>query len=387
MADGAARLTGPAAAGRDDATVEPTPGRDVYLTIDYDLQEIADAALREALERTRAAGGELLLTDPRTGEILAAVSRGGQRRARNWRAVMEPYEPGSTIKPFVVAALLRWSARAMRDSVYAEHGRYQQRPHADGRGQSRLADARPTRCASRRTSRSPRCRRGWTPAEQYRGLRDFGFGTPTGVSLPVGIGRPAAPAGALVGQSQASLAIGYEISVTPLQMAMAYGALANGGVLLEPRLVREVRSRDGRVERSTAPRAVRRVVPEDVAEDLRGCCARRSRGRHGRSAQLGPFASRARPARPHREWRPLPPGAYTPRSPASSRRRIRSSSSWSSSMSRGRVLRRRDGGPRDACDARGGAGGAQHAPRPRAMATAAVRRGARRRCRPSRLRR
>ncbi|NIP81412.1 MAG: hypothetical protein GWM90_20235, partial [Gemmatimonadetes bacterium] len=62
----------------------------------------------------------------------------------------------------------------------------------------------------------------------------------------------------------------YEIGVTPLQMTMAYGALANGGVLMEPRLIREVRARGGRVEREVRPRAIRRVVPEDVARSVAG---------------------------------------------------------------------------------------------------------------------
>src|SRR6185436_19504210 len=66
----------------------------------------------------------------------------------------------------------------------------------------------------------------------------------------------------------ASLAIGYEIGVTPLQMAMAYGALANGGVLVEPRLLREVRDTDGPVLERHPPRVVRRVVSSDVAREV-----------------------------------------------------------------------------------------------------------------------
>jgi cell division protein FtsI (penicillin-binding protein 3) len=71
-------------------------------------------------------------------------------------------------------------------------------------------------------------------------------------------------------RSAASLAIGYEIAVTPLQMAMAYGALANGGVLVEPRLLREVRARDGSVLERHPPRAVRRVVSREVARQVAG---------------------------------------------------------------------------------------------------------------------
>src|SRR5690606_26082577 len=82
---------------------QPVAGRDVYRTMDYDLQEIADEALRHALAETGATGGDVVTADPRTGEILAAVSRRAGT-ARPWSAVTEPYEPGSTLKPFVVAA-------------------------------------------------------------------------------------------------------------------------------------------------------------------------------------------------------------------------------------------------------------------------------------------
>jgi cell division protein FtsI (penicillin-binding protein 3) len=89
--------------------------------------------------------------------------------------------------------------------------------------------------------------------------------------------------------SQASLAIGYEISVTPLQMLLAYGALANGGYLMEPRLVREVRSRDGRVTNESKPRVVRRVIPQEVASDLRKVLVGVVENGTGKQAGLGPF--------------------------------------------------------------------------------------------------
>jgi membrane peptidoglycan carboxypeptidase len=73
-------------------------------------------------------------------------------------------------------------------------------------------------------------------------------------------------------------------------MVLAYGALANGGVLMEPRLVREVRSRDGRMTHAYKPRAVRRVVPENVARDLREVLVGVVETGTGRAAALGPFA-------------------------------------------------------------------------------------------------
>lgn len=271
-------------------TQEPAAGRDLYLTIDHDLQEIADQALREALERTGAAGGELLLTDPGTGEVLAAVSRGNGRRARNWRAVTEPYEPGSTIKPFTVAALLRIDRARLTDSIYAEDGRYQLhgRTLSDVTGHGWLTVEEALRFSSNIAIAKASAR--LDAREHFVALRDFGFGSPTGVSYPAESGGRLRRPAQWSRQSAASLAIGYELSVTPLQMAMAYGALANGGRLLEPQLVREVRSRDGRVERSYAPRVVRQVIPASVAEQLRRVLISAVADGTGRAAGMGQFA-------------------------------------------------------------------------------------------------
>ncbi len=103
--------------------VSPVDGADVYLTIDFDLQEIADGALREAIEGTGASGGDLLISDPRTGEVLAAVSRRGGR-ARSLTAITEPYEPGSTLKPFLAAAILQEGRATLDDTVSGENGRW-----------------------------------------------------------------------------------------------------------------------------------------------------------------------------------------------------------------------------------------------------------------------
>jgi cell division protein FtsI (penicillin-binding protein 3) len=270
--------------------VEPVPGRDLYLTIDYDLQEIAEQALSDALVRTGAVGGELLLTDPATGEVLAAVSRVRGGRARNWRAVTEPYEPGSTIKPFTVAALLRLDRARFSDSIYGEQGRYQNHGRV-------LNDVKPLGWvtleeALRQSSNIALAKAAarLEPHEQYLGLRDFGFGSPAGVAYPSESGGRLRHPSEWSRQSSASLAIGYELSVTPIQMAMAYGALANGGVLMEPRLVREVRSRDGRIERAFTSRAVRRVIPAGAAVQLRDVLVGAVEQGTGSAAGIGKFA-------------------------------------------------------------------------------------------------
>lgn len=271
-------------------TVQPVPGRDVYLTIDAGLQEIAEAALMQAMDSTHAAGGEILLADPHTGEVLAAVSRRGNTRAGNWRAVMETYEPGSTLKPFTVAALLSNQRATMQDSVYAEQGEYEiaGRKLSDDHPAGWLTVADAVRVSSNIAIAKVAAR--LYPEEQYLNLRNFGFGSPTGVEYPSETsGRLPRPR-IWSKQSPASLAIGYEIGVTPLQLAMAYGALANGGILLEPRLIREVRARDGRLEQGFAPQVIRRVVSASIAAQLRSVLSDVVSGGTGKEAAVGTYA-------------------------------------------------------------------------------------------------
>src|SRR5438445_6934896 len=111
-----------------------------------------------------------------------------------------------------------------------------------------------------------------TPEEQYAMLRDFGFGALTGIEFPAEATGRLRPPSEWTRPSAASLAMGYELSVTPIQVAMAYGALANDGLLLEPTLIREVRSASGGgggVRYRHRPEPVRRVVSREVAAALR----------------------------------------------------------------------------------------------------------------------
>ena len=245
----------------------PTAGRDVVLTIDRDLQAIAEEMMATAIDSTGARGGDLVITDPRTGEVLALTSVvDGSNAALS--AVNTTYEPGSTIKPFTTAALLSHGIASLSDSVdtgdgsWWTHGRRISDVGGGGwltlydvvRESSNVGIAKLASLMSR--------------GQQYTSLRDFGFGTPTGIPLPgeaSGVLRRPEQWSLLSSQS---LSYGYELSVTPLQMAMAFGALANGGTLMEPTLIREVRDHDGTPVRLGRPRPVRRAVPQWVTEAL-----------------------------------------------------------------------------------------------------------------------
>jgi cell division protein FtsI (penicillin-binding protein 3) len=266
----------------------PRAGGQVVLTLDLDLQEIAGQALQEAIEGSQARGGDVLITDPATGEILALVSiRDGKTAGLG--AINTPYEPGSTLKPFTVAGMLERHLARLADSVDVEDGtwtvagRTLHDVHAEGR--MTIADA--LRVSSNvGIAKSAQV---LTPGVQYENLRDFGFGAATGIELPGEAGGTLRRPDRWSLQSPASLAIGYEIAVTPIQMAMAYGALANGGLLMEPRLIREVRDPDGNLVERRQPQVVRRVVDTDVARSVSRVLVDVVEDGTGARARLGAF--------------------------------------------------------------------------------------------------
>jgi cell division protein FtsI (penicillin-binding protein 3) len=267
----------------------PVSGRDIVLTIDADLQEIAREALAHALRQTGAVSGEIVMADPHTGEVLAAVS--SKPGGRSWRAVTEPYEPGSTLKPFIVATLLAEKKAELADSVFAENGEYtppgRNRPIKDVHGYGWLTIADALKHSSNVVMAKLAER---LDAEtQYSYLRGFGFGSPTAITYPSESGGRLRRPENWSKLSSASLAIGYEISVTPLQLLMAYGALANGGVLMQPRLVREVHTREGKTAQAFEEQPVRRVIPERIADELRGVLTDVVVDGTARAASVGPF--------------------------------------------------------------------------------------------------
>jgi cell division protein FtsI (penicillin-binding protein 3) len=271
-------------------TIEPPrAGGEVVLTIDMDLQEIAQQALEEAMEETEAHGGDVVVTDPATGEILALVSiRDGKLSALS--ALNTPYEPGSTLKPFTVAALLERGLASLDDTIDIGNGtwRVEGRTLHDTHTTGRISLGEALRESS--NIGVAMAAQALTPGAQYENLRDFGFGGYTGIELPGEVaGTLRRPAG-WTSQSAVSLAIGYEMSVTPLQMAMAYGALANGGLLMQPRLVREIRSGEGEVLERFEARVIRRVIDEDVAATVGSALVGVVEDGTGTSARLGSFA-------------------------------------------------------------------------------------------------
>ncbi|MBA3760177.1 MAG: PASTA domain-containing protein [Gemmatimonadales bacterium] len=257
---------------------DPVPGNDVILTLDAELQEIAERGLDDAMTEMKAEGGDVVFLDPLNGELLALASRQGWGPVGSRASTFtDPFEPGSTAKLFTAAALLKHRKVSGRDAVFVEGGRWQMPVTSSGRtrlitdvhkttGNLTLAGTVQISSNVGMAKFSSRL----SPEEQFEMLRDFGFGTPTGTEFPSeSRGRLARPDKWQPMYTRASMAMGYEFGVTPVQLAAAYAAIAHDGLLLTPTLVREVRDPSGTVLYRHQPEPVRRVVTPQVAAQLR----------------------------------------------------------------------------------------------------------------------
>ena len=260
---------------------EPVPGHDVYLTLDAELQDIAERGLVSVIDRMEAAGGDVVFLDPATGEILALASRTAGGTTASPSAITTTFEPGSTAKLFTAAALLvnqrvdssvresgengRWRMPLVDDPNRASHWRTIVDEHKES-GSLNLAEAVQVSSNIVMAKLAQRLSAG----EQFDMLRAFGFGSLTGIGFPSeSRGTLRHPDQWQPRVSRASIAMGYEFDVTPLQLAAAYGVIANDGILLMPTLVREIRAPDGETVYQHKPQPVRRAVTPQIAAELR----------------------------------------------------------------------------------------------------------------------
>ena len=252
----------------NDPGVAPSKGRSVTLTLNHELQEICERALDDAVSQLGASGGDIVVLDPHDGAVLAMASRRAGHSGVT--GISEPFEPGSTMKPLVGAALLQRGLVRPGDRVDSHGGSWTlfgRTINDVEKGLGRLTLRDVIRVSS--NIGIAQFAQRLTPREEYEALRDFGFGTPTGIPFPTEAGGMLRTPKEWSKMSAASLAMGYEVAVTPLQLATAYAAIANGGELLEPALVREIRSAEGTVLYRHERRVVRRVVSPEVAATVR----------------------------------------------------------------------------------------------------------------------
>lgn len=237
-------------------------GASLELTIDADLQAIVEHHLARAVDSLKAKRGFAIFVDPWSGEILAAACaphlKAGQ--SKNW-TFTDQYEPGSTFKIVVAGAMLE-EHLARPDQRYeaASSGAAELVPGCiihDTHAHDHLTFSGAMQHSSNIVMGRLALQLG--ADRLYRYATALGFGTMTGVEFPGESAGRLRPVRAWQPRSTPTIAIGHEVTVTPLQLALAYAAIANGGVLMEPLLVRSVRDADGREMRRSTPQPSHRV--------------------------------------------------------------------------------------------------------------------------------
>jgi cell division protein FtsI (penicillin-binding protein 3) len=270
--------------------VEARPGHDVRLTVNQRLQEILERELQDAVVRTGARGGDLVVMDPNDGAILALAGVRDRRIAPAVTPLTEAYQPGSVLKPMFVAYLLDKQRAQPQEMIGTANGSW--RVHTATFTDTHKAPALSVFDIVRWSSNVGTIRlvtERMTPDEEYELLRDYGFGGFTGVPYPSESRGSLPQPSRWSATSAASLSIGYELQTTPVQLAAAYAAIANGGELLEPALVREIRDPDGRVVFRHARRVVRRVASPAATAEVRAMLKAVVDSGTGRAAGLATF--------------------------------------------------------------------------------------------------
>ena len=256
--------------------VLPDKERSVRLTIDSTIQYLAERGLDGVMERSKPEGAAIIVMDPKTGEILAMASRpgfnpnefgkGNPEQYRN-RAVVNLYEPGSTFKPIMASAAIdsgKWDVkRTYHDVGYIQVAdRTIQNWDKEGRGNVTVEDILKYSINTGMVAMG--LATGGETMIDY--AQRFGFGKKTGIEL-AGEGEGILfDAGDMGPVDEATMAIGQSIAVTPLQMVQAFGAIANGGRMMKPFLIKEIDNPDGSVYQQTTPREVGRPVSGDTAQ-------------------------------------------------------------------------------------------------------------------------
>lgn len=253
----------------------PVPGDTIELTIDSYLQHIAERELAAGVEANRARGGVAIIMDPRTGEILAmaanpAVNPNAYREypLEQWMnpAVQGIYEPGSTFKIVTASAAMEEHTFSPGDLIDVSAGqiRIGSRVVDDDHREGMLTFTD----VLVKSSNVGAIKIGFSLGADRLGryVRRFGFGERLSVDLPGETPGMIADPRKWGQGTLMSVSMGYEIGVTPLQMATAVSSVANGGILVQPRIVRALRHGGTRTE--VAPLDLRRSINRDTAAEL-----------------------------------------------------------------------------------------------------------------------
>lgn len=262
----------------EEEAINPVQGNSVVLTIDRNIQAILEEELKAGAEGSDADYAVGIVMDPRNGEILAMASSDAydlnnvsatDAESRRNKLISDIYEPGSTFKAIALSAFLDAGICRPDESLFCENGKFEHHgrvikdvhPYGDLTVEGVLAKSSNIGMAKLSDRLNSEV--------FYKYLRGYGFGNFTNVALPGevrGILRNPTRWNVM---SKGSLSYGYEVSVTPIQMAAAYAALINGGTLYEPKIIqKEIESGTG-AEYVYQAQPIRQVISEKTSQTMR----------------------------------------------------------------------------------------------------------------------
>lgn len=253
------------------------PGNDIHLTLDTSIQHIAEKELEASILKYRAKAGVAVVVEPFTGEVLALAnypsfnpnrySKESPDHRRN-RAVTDSFEPGSTFKTILAAAALEEGVVGKDDLFYCEMGKYS----FAGR---LIHDTHPHGWLPFSKILQVSSNIGFTKVAEklkkerfFKYIEKFGFGELTGIDVPGEVSGLLRRPDKWSGVDLATHGFGQGLATTPLQLVMAYAAVANGGFLMRPYVMRRAVDAKGEVVLENGPRVVRRVISEKTARLL-----------------------------------------------------------------------------------------------------------------------
>jgi cell division protein FtsI (penicillin-binding protein 3) len=252
-------------------------GSNVVLTLDKNIQYIAEKELAKAVTESRANTGMALVMEPQTGKVLAMANypnfnpnsfqKYPMQSLRN-RVVADSFEPGSTLKVFLVAAALEEKVISPNESIYCENGSYSigGRTIHDTHKHGTLKISEILKYSSNIGAAKIGSRLGQQKLYSY--LNNFGFGTRTGIELPGEAAGLLKDRKHWYGIDLATISFGQGISISAVQLATAISAVANGGFLMKPYIVDRVTDDNGNVLQQFSPQTRRSVISQHTAYAL-----------------------------------------------------------------------------------------------------------------------
>lgn len=255
-----------------------TSGKNIQLTIDKEIQAALDEELAKGKNLYKATSFVGIVMDPGNGNILALSVADNfnpnkynefSDTVRRNQALTDTYEPGSTFKAVTLASFLDKGVCKESDRVFLENGNYRFKKilikdsHA-----SSWMDVRGVFSNSSNIGMS-KLSQHIENEDLYIYLRGFGLGNYTYINLPSEVRGTLKKPENWTEYSKSSISYGYEISVTPIQMATVYSAIVNGGILYQPTVVKKILNNDGSLYREFEPKEIRRVISEETSERMK----------------------------------------------------------------------------------------------------------------------